>query len=73
MSNAQTFHHGQYNLICSALACDNGMFRAAVVASKTAWPSRPRTLALRIDRHATAQVAIESARNQAQEWVRSYG
>lgn len=73
MTNAQTFRSGPYSLTCSAQACDNGMFLAAVVVTKNVWPGRPRTIAMPRDRHPTAQVAIDSAHAQGLEWVRNYG
>lgn len=71
--DTQTFRFEHYDLRCSAQACDNGMFRPALVVSKNVWPSRPRTIAMRRDRHPTADVAIESARTQGLEWVRNFG
>ena len=73
MIATQTFHLTHSDLMCSAQACDNGMFRPALVVSKNIWPSRPRTIAVRRDRHSTADVAIASAHAQGLEWVRDFG
>jgi hypothetical protein len=73
MIATQTFHLKHYDLTCSAQACDNGMFQPALMVSKNIWPSRPRTIAVRRDRHLTADIAIESARAQGLDWVRDYG
>ena len=73
MSDTQTFRSEHYNVTCSAQACDNGLFRAVATVSKNIWPSRPRTIAMRRDRHPTAEDAIEAARDQGLEWVRNYG
>lgn len=71
--NEQIFHCGHYKLTCSAQACDNGLYRAALVVSKVAWPGRPRTIAMRHDHHPTAQTAIDAAHAQGLEWVRDFG
>lgn len=73
MIATQTFRLEHYELTCSAQACDNGTFQPALVISKNVWPSRPRTIAVRRDRHPTADVAIESAHAQGLEWVRNFG
>ena len=73
MIATQTFHLKHYDLTCSAQACDNGQFQPALVIARNVWPSRPRTIAVRRDRHPSADVAIESARTQGLEWVRNYG
>lgn len=73
MTETQTFRFQHYQLTCSAQVCDNGTFRAALVISKDVWPSRPRTIAVRRDRHASAGVAIGSAHAQGLEWVRNFG
>ena len=69
----QTFRSDRYDLVCSARACANGTFQAALVISKNIWPSRPRTIAVRAGRHPTADIAIESAHAQGLEWVRNFG
>jgi len=70
---AQTFRSERYDLVCSAQACDNGMFRSVLVISKNVWPSRPRTIAVRAERHSSADIAIESAHAQGLEWVKNFG
>lgn len=73
MIATQTFHLKHYDLTCSAQVCDNGLFQPALVIARNVWPSRPRTIAVRRDRHPNADVAIESALTQGLEWIRNYG
>ncbi len=73
MIETQTFRLKDYELTCSARACDNGRFEPALVISKNIWPSRPRTIAVRRGAHPSAEVAIESAHAQGVEWVTNYG
>ena len=69
----QTFHLKHYDLTCSAQACDDGLYQPCVVIASNVWPSRPRTIAVRRDRHPTIEIAIESAHEQGLEWIRNFG
>ena len=73
MIASQTFRVQKYRLTCSALATANGRFEPALVISKDAWPSRPRTIAMRRGAHLSAELAIESAHAQGLEWVANCG
>ncbi len=73
MGATQTFRMREYELICSALASDNGRFEPALVIARQIWPSRPRTIAVRRGAHPNAEVAIESAHAQGIEWVKNFG
>ncbi len=73
MTSPHSFKHKDYELHCSAKALDSGKFAPVLVVAKQAWPSRPRTIAVRDDDHATADGAIESAHVQGIEWIRNYG
>lgn len=73
MNDSRTFHLERYDLTCSARVCDNGMFQPALVVARNIWPCRPRTIAVRRDRHPSADTAIESAREQGLEWIRNFG
>jgi hypothetical protein len=73
MVATRTFHLKDYDLTCSAQACDNGMFQAALVIARNRWPSRPRTIAVSRDRLPTAEDAIASAHAQGLEWIRNFG
>ena len=73
MSVSKTFKHQNYELLCSAKALDSGKFAPALVVAKQAWPSRPRTIAVRGDDCPTEDSAITSAYDQGVEWVLNYG
>ncbi|CAD5367015.1 conserved hypothetical protein [Rubrivivax sp. A210] len=73
MIDTQTFRLKDYELICSAVARDNGCFEPVLVIAKQAWPSRPRMIAVRCGAHPSAAVAIESAHAQGLEWVANFG
>lgn len=73
MIETRIYRLRDYELTCSAQACDNGRFEPALVISKLVWPSRPRTIAVRRGAHPTAEVAIESARAQGVEWIENFG
>jgi hypothetical protein len=73
MIATQIFRIKDYELSCSASASDNGRFEPALVISKLAWPSRPRTIAVRRGAHPTSEMAIEAARVAGVEWVRDFG
>lgn len=73
MIETQTFRLNDYELTCSAHATDNGRFEPVLVISKSAWPSRPRTIAVQRGAHPSAELAIAAAHAQGIEWVRNYG
>ncbi len=73
VGETQTFRIKDYELTCSAQACDNGRFEPALVISRQVWPSRPRTIAVRRGAHPTPEIAIESARAQGVEWIANFG
>ena len=73
MDLTKTFKHQAYDFQCSAKPLGNGSFAPNLVVSKQAWPSRPRTIALRCDGPLTAEAAIDSAYAQGVEWVANYG
>lgn len=73
MVQTQIFRLEDYELTCGARATDNGRFEPALVISKLAWPSRPRTIDVRRGAHPTPESAIESAYAQGLEWVKNYG
>ena len=73
MATTQTFRHKAYELVCSANQLDSGKFAPTLIVSKQAWPSRPRTIAVRGDECPTEDSAINSAYVQGIEWVQNYG
>jgi hypothetical protein len=73
MTLTRTFRLEAYELTCGARATDRGRFEPTLVISRHGWPSRPRTIAVRCGAHASAEVAIESARMQGVEWVKDFG
>jgi hypothetical protein len=73
MIETQTFRLKDYEMTCSALATDKGLFEPMLTVSRQIWPSRPRTIAVRRGAHPSAEVAIESARAQGVEWVTNFG
>jgi hypothetical protein len=73
MITTQTFRLKDYELVCSAHPSATGRFEPALVILKLVWPSRPRTIAVRRGAHPSADVAIQAARAQGEEWVANYG
>jgi hypothetical protein len=73
MSTTQVFHLRDYELICSAHVLDNGKFQPALVLSRTSWPRRPKTIAMRREAFVTEALAIAAAHEQGLEWVTNYG
>ncbi|MCX2862048.1 hypothetical protein OOZ63_09365 [Paucibacter sp. PLA-PC-4] len=73
MAVSQTFRHKDYALVCSAEINDSGRFEPALVVSRHAWPSRPRTISVPRGAHPTAEVAIAVAHAQGIEWISNYG
>ena len=73
MAATKTFKHHDYELLCSAKALDSGKFAPVLVVARQAWPSRPRTIAVRGDDCLTEDSAISSAYDQGVEWVLNYG
>ena len=73
MTSPQSFKHKDYELHCSAKLLDNGKFAPVLVVAKQAWPSRPRTIAVRDDGFQTEGSAIDAAHAQGVEWVANYG
>lgn len=73
MTTIQSFKHKDYELQCSAKLLDSGKFAPVLVVAKQAWPSRPRTIAVRDDGFPTADSAIDAAHAQGVEWIANYG
>ena len=73
MSVSKTFHHQDYELLCSALPVDSGKFAPGLVVSKQVWPTRPRVIAVQRGDHVSELTAIDAAYAQGVEWVRNYG
>ena len=73
MIGTEVFRLGDYELNCSAKACDDGHFEPALVISRHVWPSRPQRIVLRQGTHPTAELAIESAHAQGVECLARLG
>lgn len=73
MATTKTIRHQDYDLLCGTRPLASGRFAPTLVISKQAWPSRPRTIAMRSDDCETEDEALESAHAQGIEWVRNYG
>ena len=65
MTTPQSFKHKDYELHCSAKLMDSGKFAPVLVVAKQAWPSRPRTIAVRDDGFQTEASAIDAAHARA--------
>ncbi|HEY0856274.1 MAG TPA: hypothetical protein VGE16_04420 [Albitalea sp.] len=73
MGASKTFHHADYELICSAQALDNGKFAPSLVVSRQRWPTRPRTISVSSEACLTEEEAIDVAHAQGVDWVQNYG
>jgi hypothetical protein len=73
MIAAQIYRLKDYELMCSAKVVEGGKFEPMLVISRNAWPSRPRTIAVRRGDFSTEAVAIESAHAQGLEWIANFG
>lgn len=69
----QIYRLKDYELVCGARLVDGGKFEPTLVISRNAWPSRPRTIAVRRGDFTTQVVAIESAHAQGLEWIANFG
>jgi len=73
MAATKTFHHQDYELVCSAKAIDSGKFVPSLVVSKQAWPTRPRVIALKKADYLNEETAIDAAYTEGLEWVQNFG
>ncbi|CAG1013516.1 hypothetical protein BURC_00449 [Burkholderiaceae bacterium] len=73
MGASKTFHHADYELICSAQALDNGKYAPALVVCKQHWPKRPRTISVRSEACLTEEAAMDVAHAQGVDWIQNYG
>jgi len=69
----EIYAHNGCQLTCTAVADDNGKFEVAVVASRVAWPSRPRVIAVERVRYVSIEAALESGRRLGIKWVMDHG
>lgn len=69
----EVFRVKAYNLECSARAIDGGRFAPVLVATRQAWPSRPRSIDVARGNHADEESAIAAARAKGIEWVACFG
>lgn len=70
---AQVFRVKAYDLECSARAIDGGRFAPVLVATRHAWPSRPRTIDVARGNHADEESAVAAARSKGIEWIACFG
>jgi len=73
MQTVSVFHHGDYQLACSARRMGNGRYLPSLVVTKEVWPTRARTIALESSEFEAEAAAIEEARVRGIEWIAHYG
>lgn len=73
MQTESVFHHGEYQIACSARRMGNGRFVPTLVVTKVVWPTRARTIALQAGDFEAEAAAIEEARIRGLEWIAHYG
>jgi hypothetical protein len=67
------FYVQGYQLTCTAAADSTGKFEVKLVAARSAWPSRPRVIAMERRRHETPEAAIEEGHRHGIRWVADHG
>jgi hypothetical protein len=73
MQTESVFHHGDYQLACSARKMANGRYLPSLTVTKVVWPTRVRTIAIEARDFEAEDAAIEEARVRGMEWIAHYG
>lgn len=69
----QVFRVEAYDLECSARGMDGGRFAPVLVATRQAWPRRPRSIDVGRGCHSDEASAIRSAHSKGIEWIANFG
>lgn len=69
----RVFRVKAYELECSARAIDGGRFAPVLVATRLAWPSRPRSIEVARGNHVDEESAIAAAHARGIEWIACFG